>query len=212
MVCIAGLFQKQRHKICDCNCMCDFQKSVDGITVPMYDMKEIYTSNGGEMMTSREILTAALKATGKTQAEAARLMGRNPQWLNARLVRCSLRADEFLALMDKIGVDVTFTVRETGASVKEQIKGAGRRIRKMVNRTIYDTAACNALANNFYSDGVHEYIDGRAMELYIDAEGVYFFAEYTENGNGDHITVASPEEAAAFIMKYGTEIQKGPTE
>lgn len=162
-------------------------------------------------MTSREILTAALKATGKTQAEAARLLGYNPQWLSARLVRCSLRADEFLALMDKIGIDVSFTVRETGESVKEQIKGAGRRIRKMVNRVIYDTAACNALANNFYADGVHEYIDGRAMELYIDAEGVYFFAEYTENGNGDHITVASPEEAATFITKYGTDIQKGPT-
>lgn len=199
------------HNICKDMRMDDFQKCVDAITVSMYDGEEICTSNGGDMMSAKEMLTAALKATGMTQAEAARMMGCNPQWLSARLVRNSLRADEFLALMDKIGIDVTFTVRETGASVKEQIKGAGRRIRKMVNRVIYDTAASNALANNFYSDGVNEYTDGRAMELYLDANGTYFFAEYTSSGAGDHITVATPEEAAAFIMKYGTEINKGPT-
>lgn len=192
--------------------MCDFQKNVDAITVSMYDGKEASTPNGGEMMTSKEILTAALKAMGKSQAEGARLMGQNPQWLSARLVRNSLRADEFLNLLDRLGIDVTFTVRETGAEVRERIKGAGRRVRKMVNRTIYDTAACNALANNFYADGKNEYTDGRAMELYIDAEGRYFFAEYTKDGAGDHITVSSPEEAAAFISKYGTEIQKAPTE
>lgn len=191
--------------------MCDFKKNVDAITVSMYDVKENGTPNGGDMMTSKDILTAALKATGMSQAEGARLMGNNPQWLSARLVRNSLRADEFLKLMDLLGIDVTFTIRETGAAVKERIKGAGRRVRKMVNRTIYDTASCDALANNFYADGVNEYTDGRAMELYISGDGGYFFAEYTKDGNGDRITVASAEEAAAFIAKYGTEIQKTPT-
>ena len=192
--------------------MSDFQKNIDAISVSMYDVGEDITSNGGEMMTSKDLLAASLKATGKSQAEGARLMGCTPQWLSARLVRNSLRADEFLNLLDKLGVDVTLTIRETGQPVKERIKGAGRRVRKMVNRVIYDTGVCNALSNNFWKDGVNEYTDGRAMELYIDSEGRYFFAEYTMDGAGDRITPASAEEAATFIAKYGTEIQKAPTE
>lgn len=192
--------------------MSDFEKNVDRISVSMYSGKADGTSNGGDMMASREIIAAALKATGKSQSEGARMIGHDPQWLSARIVRSSLRADDFLALMDQLGIDVAFTVRDTGKPIKELIKGAGRRVRKMVNRVIYDTAASNALANSFYADGVNEYTDGWAIELYVDSEGRYFFAKYSENGDGDHITPALAEEAATFISRYGTEIHKAPHE
>ena len=190
--------------------MCEFQKNVDTISVSAYYGKKD-AENGGEMMTSKEILSAALKAVDKTQAESAGFIGYNAQQLSSRLVRNSLRADEFLTLLDKIGIDVTFTVRETGAPLKEHIRGAGRRLRKMVNKVIYDTAASDAISNSFYADGVNEYKDGWAIELYVDAEGRYFFAKYSEDGSGDHIVTALAEEAATFIGKYGTEIQKAPT-
>ena len=162
-------------------------------------------------MTSKEALAAALRETGKTQAELAEKVGWVPQQLSARLVRNSLRADEFLNLMDALGVDVTFTVRETGVAIKAHIPGAGRRVRAMVNKVIYDTAASDALANDFYADGVNEYRDGKAMELYIDREGRYFFAEYTNwEGAKDRITPVTANDAANFIERYGTDLHRGP--
>ena len=81
----------------------------------------------------------------------------------------------------------------------------------MVDRVTYDTAASNAISNNFYADGVNEYTDGKAMELYIDKEGRYFFAEYSNwEGGKDRISPVSAAEAAAFIEKYGTELDKKP--
>ncbi len=162
-------------------------------------------------MTSKEVIAAALKATGHTQAEAAAKMGWVGQQLSARLMRNSMRADELLKFMDVLGIDVTFTVRETGEILKAHIAGAGRRVRGMVNKVIYDTESADALANNFYADGVNEYTDGKAMELYVDKEGRYFFAEYTSwEGAKDRITPVSSKDAAAFIEKYGTDLHKGP--
>lgn len=192
--------------------MDSFEENLDFISDSVYDTENA-ASNGGVSMTSKEALSAALKATGKTQAEAAIGIGWAPQQLSARLVRNSMRADEFLALMNAIGVDVNLTVRDTGEQIKAHIAGAGRRVRAMVNRVIYDTEAADALANNFYADGVNEYTDGKAMELYIDREGRYFFAEYTNwEGAKDRITPVTADDAAAFIQKYGTELHRKPTE
>jgi hypothetical protein len=187
-----------------------FEENIDFVSVSVYDT-ENEASNGGVAMTSKEALAAALKETGKTQAEAAVKMGWVPQQLSARLVRNSLRADEFLELMDAIGIDVVLTVRDTGAVLKSHIAGAGRRVRGMVNRVIYDTEAADALANNFYADGVNEYVDGKAMELYLDREGRYFFAEYTNwEGAKDRITPVTANDAAAFIERYGTDLHRKP--
>lgn len=112
-----------------------FEKNIDFISDSVYDT-ENGASNGGVEMTSKEALSAALKGIGKTQAEAAVKMGWVPQQLSARLGRNSLRADEFLELMDAIGVDVVLKVRETGEVLKAHISGAGRRVRGMVNRVI----------------------------------------------------------------------------
>lgn len=164
-------------------------------------------------MTSKEVLVAAYKATNTSQGENAKKMGWTEQKLSSKLVRNSLRADEFLMLLDTIGIDVEFKVRGTGQIVKARIAGAGRRVRCMVDKVIYDTAASDALANNFYADGVNEYSDGRAMELYVTQDGKYFFAEYSEwEGTKDRITPVTANAAAAFLEKYGTQIHKKPAE
>lgn len=187
-----------------------FNENIDFESASVYNT-ENSASNGGVAMTSREALSVALKGTGKTQAEAAVKMGWVPQQLSARLMRESLRADEFLEIMDAIGVDVVLKVRDTGEVLRAHTAGAGRRVRMMVNRVIYDTEAADALANNFYADGVNEYNDGKAMELYIDREGRYFFAEYTNwEGVKDRITPVAAPDAAAFIERYGTELHKKP--
>ena len=77
----------------------------------------------------------------------------------------------------------------------------------MVDRVIYDTAASEAIANDFWADGENEYNDGKALELYIDKENRYFFAEYSSwEGVKDRICPVSAEDAATFIEKYGTTL------
>lgn len=188
----------------------DFGRNLDKISVLVYDDIKS-TSDGGVMMTSKEILAAALKETGKTQADAAKSVGWSPQQLSSRLVRNSLRADELLKLLDGIGIDFNIVSRETGKTVRVNISGRGRRVRAMVDRISYDTAASEAISNNFYADGKNEYTDGKALELYIDKKGRYFFAEYSNwEGSKDRITPVSSRDAAAFIEKYGTDLNKGP--
>lgn len=193
--------------------MNDFGETLDNFTEMLYDVSsQNDTSYGGDLMKSNDMLAAALRATRKTQAEAAARIGWMPQQLSARLVRNSMRADEFLNLLEGLDIEITLTVRETGEVVRTHIHGAGRRVKAMVDRVIYDTAASDALANNFYADGVNEYTDGKALELYVDKEGRYFFAEYTNwEGGKDRISPVSGHDAAAFIEKYGTVIDKKPT-
>lgn len=164
-------------------------------------------------MKSKDVISAALKEIGISQAEGAKSIDWSPQRLSRKIVEGTLRADDFLRLMDAIGVDVEFKARSSGNVIKARKAGAGRKVSCMVNKVIYNTAASDALANNFYADGVNEYTDGRARELYVDKEGRYFFAEYsTWEGQKDLIIPVGANEAAAFIEKYGTEIFKAPVE
>ena len=87
------------------------EEIVDFISVSVYDTENT-ASNGGVSMTSKEAIIAGLKATGTTQAEAATRLGWSAQQLSGRLIRNSMRADEFLDFMDAIGIDVACTVRE----------------------------------------------------------------------------------------------------
>lgn len=191
--------------------MCEFEKIVDFVLDSVYDNEN--TLDGGEDMEAKEVLRAAYLATGICQNDSAERIGYSKQQLSGKIVRGTLRADEFLKILDVIGVDVEFKLRENGQVIKTQpktyIPGIGDRVRRMVDKVIYDTARADALANNFYADGVNKYTEGKAMELYIDSDGRYFFAEYCEwDGVKERITPVNPTVAAAFIEKYGTELEK----
>ena len=188
-----------------------FAKNIDFISGSVYDNENV--PSGGGKMKSKDVISAALKEIGISQAEGAKSIDWSPQRLSRKIVEGTLRADDFLRLMDAIGVDVEFKARSSGNVIKARKAGAGRKVSCMVNKVIYNTAASDALANNFYADGVNEYTDGRARELYVDKEGRYFFAEYsTWEGQKDLIIPVGANEAAAFIEKYGTEIFKAPVE
>lgn len=172
----------------------------------------VYSQTKGSVgVTAKDAITAALKSAGMTQAEAAHAIGLTPRQLSQRLVSGTLRADKFLELLDEIGVDIEFIARSSGEHITARVKGYGRRVKQMVNSVIYDTANADAISNNFYADGVNEYIDGQAMELYIGNDGQYFFAQYSNyEGVKDRIIPVSDKDAAAFIEKYGTELHRKP--
>ena len=164
---------------------------------------------GEKPMTAKEALVSALSKTNHTQESAAKLVGWNGQQISQRLQRNSMRADEFLGLLDAVGVDVTFTVRKTGEVLRDHTTGHGRRVKATADKVLYDTAASDALSNSFYEDGVNEYKNGEASELYVDKKGRYFMVEYHEEGK-DKLWPVSASVAAAFVEKYGTIIEKGP--
>jgi len=161
-------------------------------------------------MTAKDIIEAVSKITHTSQNELSRKAGKPVQWLNTRMTRGTLRVDDLLQILDVAGIDITLTVRETGEIIKPYIVGYGRRVRRMVDRVIYDTAAADALSNSFFTDGVNEFNDdGKASELYMDRSGRYFLAEYTSwEGEKDRIEPVSGERAAAYIAKHGTTLMK----
>lgn len=191
--------------------MVDYEKKLDKESVLLYNNRNS-AIDGGVMMKAKDALAAALRETGKTQAEAAARVGWVPQQLSNRLVRNSLKADEFLEVLEGIGVEITMTVKETGKIIR--LKSQRRRVKKMVKGVIYDTAAAGVVANNFYADGVNEYDeDGYATELYIDKEDRYFFVDYhRDDPKLDEIRVMSKSSVEDFIEKYGDAKDKEPVE
>lgn len=191
--------------------MVDYEKKLDKESVLLYNNRNS-AIDGGVMMKAKDALAAALRETGKTQAEAAARVGWVPQQLSNRLVRNSLKADEFLEVLEGIGVEITMTVKETGKIIR--LKSQRRRVKKMVKGVIYDTAAAGVVANNFYADGVNEYDeDGYATELYIDKEDRYFFVDYhRDDPKLDEIRVMSKSSVEDFIEKYGDAKDKESVE
>lgn len=182
--------------------MDDFQKNIDFGTESLY-YRGNSTANGVVELTVKELVTAAFRSARVSQVEGTARINWVPQQLSSRLSRGSLRLSEFLELMDAIGIDVQLVNRKTGELVKAHIPGEGRRVSQVVDGVAYDTAKCDALANNFFADGENKYSDGVAMELYRDIDGRYFLAEYTSlAGVKDRIVPVTAEDAAAFIKKY----------
>ena len=163
-------------------------------------------------MKARTALMVALRATGKTQAEAADAIGWSLLQLNQRMVRGTLRFDDLMRILDALGIDVSLTVRETGEQLRVHEVGHGRRVKGTSNKVKYDTASADALSNNFFEDGINEYnANGQASELYVDDEGRYFIAQYTAlEGEKDSIFAVTPDIAKAYIEKYGVELEKEP--
>ena len=161
-------------------------------------------------MEIRHIVEAAFELAGVTAKDVAQAKGWYTGQVTSRLARNSMKASEFFDIMDMIGIDVKLVKRDNGEIVKPRIKGHGPRIQMMVDKVEYDTAKCDALANSFYADGENEFNDEfKATELYIDQEGRYFFAEYTNwEGGKNRISPTTAAVAAAFIEKYGTQIEK----
>ena len=156
-------------------------------------------------MRVKELFAAALKATGMTQAQVAKLAGMPEQSVGQMInVRESVRADLFLELLEVMGIDTLFYVKGTGRVLLKDNKN-GRRVVGMSDGIVYDTKESQILASSFFADGKNEYgEDGKAQELYVDRENRYFFAEYSCNeGERDRIRSVPKNVATAFINQYG---------
>lgn len=161
------------------------------------------------MIKSTELIDTVLAELGISRTELCRRRGWNKSQIEKRMQRDAVKADDFLELMEYLGVEVV--LRYQSKEIKPYVKGFGRRVRAMSNNVLYDTENANALSNNFYADGMNKYPDGSALELYVDDEGRYFFVEYfSDETKRPRLFSVNGALAAAFVEKYGTEIDKSP--
>lgn len=169
----------------------------------MVDEKSISDVNMKIPGSSNDLLLTALEKSGVGKVELAHRVGWTPQRLSNKLKRNSLYADEFLMLLDEIGIDIKLVIRETGTVIKPLAQKIGPRVNMIVGGVRYDTANSNAVASDFFADGVNKYKDGRARELYVNKKGEYFFAEYVEWDSKQNRIVPVPAEVALkFAEKY----------
>lgn len=163
---------------------------------------ELGTVDNGKSMS--EILKDALDAKGYSQREFAKKMGWTPQNFSQRLKKNSFTAEEWRNMAYKLGYEVRLVELESGIEFESRRKGHGRRVRQVVNGVLYDTHKADMLCGDFYRDGINEYIDGMAFELYVDCFGRFFVARYTDWENGsDSITTIGKEDAYELYRKYG---------
>ena len=162
-------------------------------------------------MRAKEVFASALKATGMNQVQVAKLTGQPEQSIGQKInVRESVRANEFFDILDAMGIDIYFCVRKTGEVLMKDKTKHGRHVVGMSDGVIYNTNTAKILATSFYADGEHEYgPDGKAQELYIDSEGRYFMAEYSNvEGENDRVRSMPANMATAFIKQFGMEEKK----
>ena len=152
---------------------------------------------------------------GYSQTEVAQIIGSTKQNLNNKITSGSIRADDWMKILDAIGIDVVFVDRETGAVLPATEitykRGYGPPTKGVFDGVKYDTQKADAISNTFFLDGKNEYCNGRAEELYLDRNGRYFIVAYKENGKSK-ITAVSPMIAAAFVEKYGNKDEPNPNE
>ena len=119
-----------------------------------------------------------------------------------------VRFDDAIELFEYIGVEVAIASAASGTVITAGRSGYGRRIRAWVEGVAYDTMRCNALSSGlkkgvYKYGGTGKYETDDPRELYRDTQGRFFFAVYGENRTKDSIVPCTPEEAQAFIDKYG---------
>lgn len=163
-------------------------------------------------MTGKDVVVATSKFLKRSMTKMGERIGWSQGQISQRMIRDSIRANELFQLLDANGVDVKFFVRSNGEEIRICRRGHGWHLRGSSDGVRYDTEHADAVANNFFADGVNEFgPDGRALELYKDCEGRYFFAEYTKNeGERSRVKGTPKDVALAFIEKWGEEVDKGP--
>ena len=151
-----------------------------------------------------EILEEAIAAKGYSQRAFAAKMGSSPQNFNQRLRANRFTADEWRDMANALGYEVRLVEIESGIEFESRKKGRGRRVRQIIGGVLYDTHKADALCSNFYQDGMNEYNDGMAFELYVDPFGRFFVARYVNWENGsDSITTIGKGDAWKLYKKYG---------
>ena len=133
-------------------------------------------------MTSRDLVRAITKWSGKTYMECADALGLNRQQWYRRLSNGTFTVDELLRLVDACGLEIGFA-KDKEVWIAKESHGT---LRANSQGKRYSTAASRPLA-----------YDGE-LELYIDPDDEYFLADYGKK----KVYAVEPSVAEAFAEHY----------
>lgn len=151
-------------------------------------------------LTVREILESAFAETDTTQTEAARKIGMSCKQLSDRITRDTLKASSFLDMLDAMGIDVQFKVRETGLDMRPKRRGMAGHISHMIRGVTYDTSKSYLLFGEMPSPG-------NFTELYQTKDRQYFVVDKSLYGGND-MTLVIPlttNGAIDFLKEHNAD-------
>lgn len=147
-------------------------------------------------MTPAEIVKDLINRSTMRQKEVAEKMGWTEQTISNKLRRNSLKAEEYLKMLEILGYELKIVERDTSEEVFTRRKGIGERLKMMVNGVKYDTYKADAICHSDENEDIF-------FELYVDQEGRYFVAQYVNwEGGINSISPIGEEDAKRIVTKF----------
>ena len=158
-------------------------------------------------MIAREIIKAALKDCGATQADLAAAIGISPDTFSKKLLRDTLTASEFYRAADALGMRVSLHRKRTGQEVEPQKfrPGVMPSTSMMVGGVTFDTAKADAMCHTGCTDGI-------TLELYRDYRRCYFVAIRAGWDNGRVILFPCDAKFARKLYSTHRDVSDDPPE
>ena len=145
-----------------------------------------------------EICKSLITQSGKKHSEVASEIGKSPVSLSNILRRDTLRASDFVKLVEALGYKIAIKNPKTGEEVHYYPKPVGKRLKKCINGVIYDTYKSIPICHSNENDIMF-------CELHKNPDGRYFVAQYINSSDRNgNITLIDNEEARKMIERYGT--------
>ena len=145
---------------------------------------------------SADVIRHLAKRENKKLKEIAQNIGQSSSNFSNKLKNNNLTAQDFIKALGYMGYSI-YLEKNDKQVIPEIRKGIGDPLKGMVEGVMYDTVKSDAVCHT-------ECIYGMHVELYRDAEGRFFVAEYAEWGNGkNNISPIAKKDAYRLYKAYG---------
>ena len=145
---------------------------------------------------SADVIRHLAKRENKKLKELAQNIGQSSSKFSNKLKNNNLTAQDFIKALGYMGYSI-YLAKNDKQVIPEIRKGIGDPLKGMVEGVMYDTVKSDAVCHT-------ECIYGMHVELYRDAEGRFFVAEYAEWGNGkNNISPIAKKDAYRLYKAYG---------
>ena len=145
---------------------------------------------------SADVIRHLAKRENKKLKEIAQNIGQSSSNFSNKLKNNNLTAQDFIKALGYMGYSI-YLAKNDKHVIPEIRKGIGDPLKGMVEGVMYDTVKSDAVCHT-------ECIYGMHVELYRDAEGRFFVAEYAEWGNGkNNISPIAKKDAYRLYKAYG---------
>lgn len=148
-------------------------------------------------MTPTEILKDLIDRSSMQQKDVAKRMGWSPQGISNRFRRGTFNTEEFVKMLGILGYEMKIVKADSSEEVCVRKRGVGKRLKMVVNGVRYDTYKSDAICHSDESQDIF-------YELYRDAEGRYYVANYVKwEGGVSSISPIGEDDAQRLMQKMG---------